>query len=248
MQTHHGLMYAEHARTARFARRVEQARDVVDRFLSVVQAPYVGFSGGKDSTALLGLLSEMGQTDVPVFTQADDLDWPEKQQFCVDTIRRLEFTRWDYCESETSAVDQFAALSLSATDMIRGTFSHVIRHYVATTARDGVLLGLRAEESHGRRMSRRLRGSLYRTVDGLWHGQPLADWSGVDVFAFLVSRNLPWFHIYDRDDWQAPHEIRMSWLCNPSFVDRGAAAFLRRYYPQHLAWLAAVNPRVRAYT
>jgi 3'-phosphoadenosine 5'-phosphosulfate sulfotransferase (PAPS reductase)/FAD synthetase len=53
------------------------------------------------------------------------------------------------------------------------------------------LIGLRAEESRGRLMNRRAHGVLYPRGDGRWIATPLADWTALDVFAYLVSNDLP---------------------------------------------------------
>ena len=153
MQAKYRRLYEAHARLGLHARRVAAAEAVIGRALNVMRAPYVGFSGGKDSTVLLVLLARMGRTDVPVFTQADDLDWPDKRAFCHQTIARLGFGDYTYATSTVSAAAQVAD-ALDAGDAIRGTFSHVIAQYVRDRGRDGALLGLRSEEAKGRAMTR----------------------------------------------------------------------------------------------
>lgn len=59
-----------------------------------------------------------------------------------------------------------------------------------------MLLGLRSEENRGRRMNRARRGPLYRRRDGAWIATPIVDWSGRDVLAHLVTRDLPLSETY----------------------------------------------------
>ena len=246
MREAHHNQYMTHARLRVFAARVERARNNVRRFFDRCERPYVAFSGGKDSTAMLGLLAEMDLTSIPVFTQADDLDWPEKRDFCGRVIAQLGFGDYTYAESRVSALAQLTNLECG-DGVIRGTFSHVVTEYVRAREREGVLMGLRSEESSGRRMNRACNGSVYRTKAGEWRCTPIVDWCGVDVFAFICSRGLPYFHIYDHDEMQPSHEIRMSWMLNPSFVDRGAASFLHSHYPTHFARLARLNSALWRY-
>lgn len=240
--------YRAHSCRQAFKKRCREARRTISSFLDRVERPYVGFSGGKDSLCLLILLSQMGETEVPVFTQADDLDWPEKESYCRRVVSELGFEDYEYRQSETSALRQLA----DGAEEIRGTFSHVIEGYVEDRRRDGVLMGLRKEEAEGRRMLRITKGKIYETGDGLTRCIPLADWSGKDVFALIVSTGTEYIHVYDNDDECPPHEIRFSWPLNPSFFQRSdasnSAAWLRRHYPQYFARLAAEIPHITTAT
>jgi 3'-phosphoadenosine 5'-phosphosulfate sulfotransferase (PAPS reductase)/FAD synthetase len=56
----------------------------------------------------------------------------------------------------------------------------------------GSYSGMRAEESRGRRMNRKIRGPLYQLrSDDTWACLPIVDWSARDVFACLVQLGLP---------------------------------------------------------
>lgn len=61
----------------------------------------------------------------------------------------------------------------------------------------GSMLGLRAEESHARRMNILVHGDDYTRKDGTNIALPLAEWTGKDIWAYLVTNNLPWLRIYD---------------------------------------------------
>ena len=54
------LQWARHARTASFARRVDQARHLLDATPGGLAGLFLGLSGGKDSAACAGLLHEHG--------------------------------------------------------------------------------------------------------------------------------------------------------------------------------------------
>lgn len=233
--------YKLHAARPIFRHKVHSAKRLLSAFLDRMQRPYVSWSGGKDSTCLLLLLHEIGRIDVPVFTQSDDLDWPEKREHCHRVVQWLGFTDYEYRESKVSAAAQFARAA--AGDEIVGTFSHVVQQYVTDRQHDGVIVGIRAEESGGRKALTQARGKLFH-AGGQWRCHPIADWSGVDVFAMIVSRGAPYMPLYDCDA-RAPHEWRMSWPATPAFWKSGAAAELRRYFPAYFARLAELNPALR---
>lgn len=235
--------YKLRAATASFRRRVSVAEDVLKRWLRESKRPYVGWSGGKDSTCLLILLSRLGRTDVPLFTQCDDLDWPEKRQHCIDLATRLGFLHHELRDSEVSAADQFARANPG--DEIVGTFSHVIEGFERDYIPDGVALGIRAEESKNRRRLA-CRGELWQDARRIWRCMPLLHWRGEDVFALIVSAGVPYMPLYNGIE-RAPHEWRMSWPATPAYWASGGAAELRRNFPQHFARLATLNPRLREY-
>lgn len=243
MQAEYREMYQLRALHPTFRRRVEDAWITIEDFLAACDAPYVAFSGGKDSLALLILLSRMGRTDVPIFTQADDLDWPDKEEFCKSVVARLGFTDYSYEWSEVSAIEQL----VDGKDKVSGTFSHVYKRYVQERQRNGVLMGLRSEESKGREWLRKVRGKVYE-AKGELRCIPLADWSGEDAFALIVSTQTPYMHVYDKDDEKPPHKIRFSWMASPDFFNRGNVGFLKRHYPQLFNRFAARYPEARRYT
>jgi len=250
VQEHYRRQYATHAQLGSFRRRVADAEATLRHFLDICDAPYAAFSGGKDSSACLALLARIGRTDIPVLTQADDLDWPEKRAHCHRVVAGLGFHDYTYAEAPASALAQLAVMDGVTTARIREreVFWAVVRAFIGARTRTGVILGLRAAESRRRRFVRRRYGRCYRTRgDGLWRCLPVADWSGVDVFALLVAEGVPWFHLYDRDRYQPPHEHRLAWLLNPAFLHRGVAAELRRDYPAHFARLARLNAALRRF-
>lgn len=249
MRAHYRAMYLEHAQRSLFAARAVAAKSRIKDFLATCPAPSAGFSGGKDSTAVLILLAAIGRTDTPVFTQADDLDWPDKRAHCNEVVDLLGFRDYEYLDSPVSALEQFAAMDFVTVDRIneRRVFFGTTREYARRRARSGVILGLRAEESKPRRITWRRRGASYDVKGDVSRCLPIGDWTGMDVFSLIVSSGTPYFHIYDRDDISPPHELRLAWMLNPAFLSKGAATFLRRHYPQQFYRLCAVNPALRRF-
>lgn len=187
----------------------------------------------------------MGKTDLTVFTQIDDLDFPDTEDYCRKVIDHLRFTNYHFVHSDVSALEQLAQ---NDGEEISGTFSHVYKRFVTERGHDGVIMGLRAEESHGRRQLRKIRGKIYQKNDGQTSCIPIADWSGEDVFALICATNTPYMHVYDCDDYLKPHEIRFSWMVSPQFYGRGQVAFLKQYYPEQFNRLAMIQPALQRHT
>ena len=74
----------------------------------------------------------------------------------------------------------------------------------------GKMLGLAAHESHGRRMNVLVRGDHYQAKnDAIPKLLPLANWSPKDVWAYMLTNDLPRLRIYDvsKDPERARSEI-----------------------------------------
>lgn len=242
MQARWRTLYDAHGQLASTRARVERTCRWLDQVLTTCRSPYVSFSGGKDSLAVLGLMCCVRPaSQVVVVTQADDLDWPWKRAYCHRVIAQLGITDYEYCESTVSARDQLVA----GAARIRGTFRHVLRAYAQRRGHDAAILGLRAAESRGRQLSRARRGRDYRTREGLRHLLPLADWSALDVMAWIQQCGLPLAPVYEwDDDGVPPHERRMSWPVMPDLMAHGEARLLQRHEPGLWNALVAAAPHL----
>lgn len=231
--------------SASFRRRKEKALNTLRQFFDQVERPYLSWSGGKDSLVCMLLVREIGQTGIPVFTQGDDLDWPDKKAYCHAVCEEMGFTNYHYLMSDVSALKQIAAYD--EIGEVRGTFSHVIRRFHRLVEADGLIMGLRSEESRVRRLSRARWGLIHERADGLVRVLPIADWKGQDVMALIVREEAPLFHVYHQDKRCAPHEIRMSWPLNPEFFDRGEVGYLKMNYPDYYRRLSEQLPWLNHY-
>lgn len=130
----------------------------------------------------------------------------------------------------------------------------MVAHLYAHELR-GAFVGLRAEESRGRRWNRATRGPIYQhATDETWTITPLIDWSGLDVLAYLEARGLP-LHPYYRRAWEweqgrTPVDRLRVDLAIPAgwIASGGAVARLRGAYPEFFARLARVRPELLRYT
>lgn len=235
---------AVHAGTRAHARRVDSARGVVERALQVSKNTSVSWSGGKDSTALAHLVVvTCGAKSVELMSEKDDLDFPGEDAYVRDLAAtwgaRLRIVRPDVSPlqwirehaHEMHAGDEIHARSAGLS---RACFYRVVG--TADRAYDVVMLGLRAEESGQRRHLRKARGRLYalRGRNGQTRALPIADWQGIDVYAYLQAHDVPLLDVYrcvgllHRDD---PSRLRKSWWLPGAGTARGQVAWLRRYYP-----------------
>jgi 3'-phosphoadenosine 5'-phosphosulfate sulfotransferase (PAPS reductase)/FAD synthetase len=242
-----------HAKSRPFYRAVDQARRVIDTAMGMDTDWRLSVSCGKDSTAMALLCSDDGWYPRAMSIK-DDMDYPNEREyldslmhFCgfdVDIIEPpslieyLKSHRVSLVESTHNRTDEFSA---------KFFYSQIDRYHRAQQY-DGVLLGLRAEESKGREKNWLSRGALYRRKNGLSVAQPLATWTALDVHAFLWSRRIPCLPVYlCVDDEQQALSIRKSWyIAGGGPARHGHYSWLRRWWPDlwHTAW--EIDPEVES--
>lgn len=249
-----------HAKTNSHAKRVDSSKFVVDRCIQSAERVAVSWSAGKDSTVMTHLVRvEMG-CDVTAVSEKDDLDFPGEDAYVRDLAAawglRLRVVRPDISPSAWVA-EHAGAMHVGDDIHARSAgLSKVCFYRVMESADrdfDAVMLGLRSEESQIRRYLRERRGRLYalRGRGGQLRCLPVADWSGIDVFAYAVSRGielLPMYRCIGLMHATEPWRLRKSWWLPGSGAAHGQVAWLRRYYPSLFTQLVMWMPHARALT
>lgn len=252
-----------HARQREHLRRVDTARRRVADALAAAPAWGVFWSGGKDSTALVHLACvDLGRS-LPVVSEKDDLDYPGEEGYVGGiarawdlelTVLRPEVSPRAWMAANARDLGAGGDLHSRAAGLSRACFYDVVERYGARF--DGVMLGMRQEESKGRAKSRAVHGTLYRKAHpyrdgGQWVSTPLADWSGLDVMAYLLSRDIPMLSVYRcvalahaREPWR----LRKSWWVPGSHSRWGGVAWLQHYYPSLYRQLAEWTTDANSYT
>lgn len=241
-----------HARLPVFERKVERALGLIQR-ASERGRTGVSFSGGKDSTVTLHLVRQIVPDVVAAFYDSGceyEDSTAMAEHYGAEVIQPemslLELCRyggyWGYAHPADAEVDvNFKAFLVTEPAV----------YFAEKYGLDVVALGLRAQESAGRRMNARKRGEYYQAKDmGVWHLCPLASWTDNDVWAYIASRGLRYHTAYDkmaalglpRKAW------RVSLLMSAVAAQWGGLAVLRQIEPERFRALAAEFPRILDYT
>lgn len=242
-----------HARLPAFQRRVEAALAAV-KDAAVIGKIAVSFSGGKDSTVLLDLVRRVVPDAHAAFFDSG-LEYPDTYEivahYGVDVVQPQmslpEMFRhggyWGY----RTPVDAEAEFDFFAFLVGEPSQRYVLTHGIAVEA-----IGLRAEESAGRRIGLLRKGGPLYFVKGrdIWHLCPLAKWRTADIWAYLASRGIRYNAVYDkmaacgidRSEW------RVSTLLGISGLQRNARiATIRRIAPDVYWRLAEEFPKIKEF-
>lgn len=230
--------------------RVMHAQLIITRWLERCEQPYIGFSTGKDSLCVAHLVWQQAPATRAVYFDAQ-CAYPESEallQRMADAGRPI--VKWPASEP---FLDTLKRLGLDdprlERETMRTTVWEPIKTLLAHYHFDGVALGLRSEESCGRRKLAQVRGELFwQQRDGLWECLPVIGWRYSDVWAYIVSHELDYCHTYDRL-WDMPERLqRLSYWAGESERHRGRYAWLKKNYPDLWNRLVAELPAAREFT
>lgn len=243
------------ARTLSHRRAVDSARRVVLEMAERWPDAYVAWSAGKDSTALTHLVRVECGVPGRAMSVKDDLDFPDEEDYLrrwaaawnleLDVVRPpFLLQEWIRARSDTMTVDADAHSRSAA--LSREAFYGPVSEYASAAGLPGVYLGLRTEESAGRNANRSARGRIYTKAGGETVCQPIADWRGLDVYAYTLSRGIDLLPVYqcvrlmDR-----PDSVRKSWWLPGVHACTGSVVWLRAYYPSLYRRLYGLLPDAR---
>lgn len=248
-----------HSMTRQHRRRIDLARRAVGGRVDIDPESlgwYAAISGGKDSMVMAHLLASMGLPLPAMCALRPAVDFPAKDRYVLASMREMGHdVALLYPDRDD---DPLAELAEAGVDLDgcpyeigwemaeRGLWGS-ISEWLAVHDYAGCFLGLRAGESRGRMMNRRLRGTSYLRRDGMSICTPLADWTAQDVHAYLLAHDIPPLPLYLCVD---PGDNGMM-LREDSILTGGAAAaiggayaWLRRWWPEEWGRVAAADSRV----
>ena len=245
-------MYLFHAQTQTFEKKVNLAKAVIQEFWGMGMKSTVNVSGGKDSTAMMHLAWTLDPTVLCV-SEKDDMDFPEEIPFMLDLQERYHLNL-DIITPSVSLWSQIENFDVTEDLHSKGTefsdtyFYDLLKEYQAKNHIKGVMLGLRAQESKGRRYNFLKRGHIYWNETWQhWVCQPLATWTTTDVFAYLFSNEIPILDVYFKNKFAEPEMIRKSWVLPSARASQGQAVWLKYYYPEIFYRLAKIQPSLRGF-
>ena len=239
--------YLAHAKTKGFSRKIEAAKSLIAGMLKHAEAPYVAFSGGKDSTVCLHLARTVVPATPAVYWH-DEWTLPETDELVAATpnVRQVAamvkhaqwFTAWENGpDSLPEGVEWLERTKADGEGLWKLGY-------------DGAIIGIRADENSNRRKHIRAKGTLfYSAKSQQWQCYPLAGWSTADVWAYLVSRDVPYNRAYVRlaELGISPDRQRLGPFANARALPYGQLALLKQGWPEMFERFAELYPEAKQF-
>lgn len=203
---------------------------------------------------MVHLAAQMGAVSVAMSIK-DDLDFPGEVEYLeryahewgvnLDILSpRFSLEQW-ILDHDISIMEDLHARGSEFSD---AGFYSLIEEYRLQRGSPGVYLGLRKDESRGRLMNRAMRGLIYTKSNGETVCQPIADWSGKDVYAYFFSNSIEPLPLYRCiGHHKDPERLRKSWWIMGQHSAKGAAIWLKTYYPSLWVRLCVAIPDATQY-
>lgn len=252
-----------HIKTNKYAKTIEVAREVIRQALFMIDSANliarVAWSAGKDSTAMVALISDVcrSQSRKPVRAMSikDDLDFPGEEKYLYEVAAKIGVEvdivrpRHSLQEWVLSRQDEIAPgedIHRRSSELSKKGFYSVIEEYDTQNDVMCAFLGLRSDESKGRLLNRASRGPIYWPKNGKMVVQPICDWSGLDVFAYLREIGIDPLPLYrcvrlHKEPWR----VRKSWWLPGLSGCSGQGVWLRTYYPSLFNKMTELLPHHR---
>lgn len=215
----------------------------------------LGWSAGKDSTAL-AVLGWVCGLSLPSFGEKDDIDYPGEEVYLQRMGKALGHGDVEILRPKVSLLAWLAEHKIDLTADLHGQaaslssehFYGLLREHRKQKGYNGVILGLRSDESKHRAVNRASHGWMYkRKGDDLTVACPIADWEDIDVHAFLASHNIPLLPVYFCvDPGMIALKLRKSWwIAGGGCARHGHYTWLRRWWPDLYEKAATIDSGVR---
>lgn len=247
MQELERLQHQLYSRLPMFGCKVERAKAMVVEALSQASNPYIAFSTGKDSLVVAHLVWQQNPKIPAVYFDAD-CAFPESYEL-LDRYEQAGYPliRWP-CEPLLDTIERGGGILSPATGyaIMESTVRLPVRQILAKYNFDGCFLGLRADESYGRKKTIDVHGEFFAYKDdGVLRLLPVARWTHADIWGYLVSNTVDYNRVYDKMSDMPEEERRVSFWAGYTKMRWGRFTFLRRHYPELFNKFAARFPEVR---
>lgn len=183
----------KYAGTLAFRRKVGRALSRLESFFSVAKSPVVSCGGGKDSTAI-AILARQVKPDVPVMCADPPNPLPDREKHVAELLSWLggPCVRIPYPWNVESVLAGEALYPEGLKIRVLSAWQQ--KHDV-----DGVILGIRAEESKRRSLAVRSRGAVYQ-MSGGWRCLPICDFTAEESLCVALMSDAPINPVYTRQD------------------------------------------------
>ena len=232
-----------HSKTKKFQNLVQKTKQEIQIVCQNYSRIGVSFSGGKDSGCMLDLMiSVCPEKVIPVFFDSDGV-WQSSYDLIVELEQKYK-TKIQVIKANFGYKKCWDKSLISKEVLTDSFLNKVIVYDNAIKAKndfnlDLQCIGIRADESKNRKIRfRAYENHRYTQKTGIYQFAPLEKWSKNDVWAYLLSNNIPYNSVYHKfSEVFGEHftNYRVDSYLEQISIAKGSFKVLRQYYPQEYA-------------
>ncbi len=229
-------------------RRIKHSLNLIQEWRGRCAKPYLAWSTGKDSTVALWLARQV-DPDIEVIYFDADAALPDTKALIEKLVPewRLNF-RAVKCRP---MLDVLAEYGVTNPHVEHQTMKATVYEPIARLRQegyDGVIVGIRGEESGGRKRAVSKYGEVFLSkASGMLTCWPLAQWSKRDIWGAIAAHDIPYNAAYDKTRFCPREDIRVSYWCGETARTCGRWVWLKYYYPGLFNELAKRCPEAGHY-
>lgn len=220
--------------------KVIKSIDIIRRYLEQCNNPYLSWSTGKDSTVVLSLLRLIDkEMKVPVIHFDLGVELPGTDEY------KKRFKNITTYSSEKTIIQMMNEYGFECNEARK---SNLLDDIISKFDYDGHMMGLRYDESSARKNLYKL-GHTYKKNNGLLVCNPIYNWNLNDIFAYLISSNIPIHPHYYKKSSQPLEQRRVGGYL--SSRNRGSEFgrfyWFKEQYPNEFLELSKNFPKINNY-
>ena len=228
--------------------REARSREVIRRFLEKCKKPYLSWSGGKDSTVLL-YLTLKEKPDIEVIYFDADSCLPDGWEYM---MRLVDEWNLNFRVMKTRPIlDVLAEYGIDHPGIDYRTMKATVYEPVkqlCSEGYDGSLIGIRAQESSGRRWGAKKYGELFWAKGyQMWECWPMLHWKTEELWLYIDHFRIPYHPAYDKTRFEPRERIRVSYWAGETNRQFGRYKWLEYYYPELFQKLVETCPEVKSF-
>ncbi len=236
-----------------FKRKLQHARDIIAEALNRSSKPYLSWSTGKDSTAMLTLVSEQYR-DIQIMRYDSGYELPENDayaEYVLDALRlsdrQVSIVRPP--EDPLDAKIKVGYFDLNAIAKVNeSVMIKPIQQWAIAGGYDLSFIGLRKQESRARRMMTKVNGQLhYCKKRKILQCYPVSDFTAEEIFGLLDYFGIKSHPVYKKTKFKPREWVRVNWYIVSAGAEDGSLAWLRYYYPDIFAKFSQRLPEIKGY-
>lgn len=233
-------------------KKIEKTENIIKKFLNKCKNPYISVSFGKDSLVCMDIILKI-KPDIRVVwvDRGEGGDLPDTYKL-IDYYKKERNMNLIHLKTPHSLFELFNMYpidEIASKRLITKQLKETFNKYTKKSNTDGIIWGLRAEESKGRRHYAMTYGAIRKDKNGVLWCSPVLYWKSYEIWAYIFTNALKYLNYYDitsENDFDRQNKRYSNWVGDHG-ISEGRIWVIKRYYPELFQKLIAKFPIFKSY-